>query len=167
MTYHVFDDALPTDHGLLPVLDVPSKLNTWIPRSEIPLVLKPLVANAEKIFDLTDATGFEIWTHNQTRADWHVDKDEASFISKKRLSFPICSIVYYVQVKNLFGGELYFQDGSRILPKVNRQIIFSPGLYHRVSAYQGSRTSLLLNPWKEQPPGLEINEQLIKELQQI
>jgi hypothetical protein len=166
MSYFVFDDVLPMDHGLMKVVDGPSKLNSWIPKQEIPLVLGPLVKNAEKVFDLSGAAGFELWTHNHTRPDWHFDKDEESYVAKKKLSFPICSMVYYVHIENVFGGELYFKDGTRILPKANRQIIFSPGLYHRVSAYQGSRISLLLNPWKEQPSGLATDETLLQQLQE-
>ena len=33
------------------------------------------------------------------------------------------------------------------MPKENRLVIFSPGLYHGVEQFKGVRTSINVNPW--------------------
>ena len=164
MSYLILDDVLP-DHGPLTTwLTQPSLTSTWIPKADLPKVFEPLARNAEKLFDLSEATGFEFWTHNNTYPDWHYDKDETAF-ARRKLLFPICSLVFYAHVEKLNGGELYFQDGTRVLPKSNRQVLFSPGLFHRVSAYHGTRVTMLLNPWKTKPEAITTDHELIKQLQ--
>jgi hypothetical protein len=166
MSYHILDEVLQ-DHGPLTTwLSQPSLTSTWIPKADLPNVFRPLALNAEKLFDLSEATGYEFWTHNNTYPNWHYDKDEQAYV-KGRLLFPICSMVYYAKVQSLNGGELYFQDGTRVLPKSNRQVLFSPGLYHRVSAYHGTRVTMLLNPWKVKPEAVKIDEELIKQLKEL
>ena len=60
--------------------------------------------------------------------------------------FPLCSMVYYVMVDNLRGGKLHIED-EVITPKTNRLVIFSPGKYHCVEPFIGSRTTYCINPW--------------------
>lgn len=167
MSYHILDNAHPSPEGLVEWLKQPSITSIWIPLEEIPLVFGPLIKNAEKLFDLSATKGFEFWTHHHTRPDWHFDKDEEAFKAQRRLFMPLCSMVYYAHVENLFGGELYFKDGTRLLPQNNRQVVFSPGLFHRVSAYHGTRTTMLLNPWAEKPQAVHENKELLKELQNL
>ena len=60
--------------------------------------------------------------------------------------FPLCSMVYYVQVEDLRGGKLHIEDDV-ITAKTNRLVIFSPGKYHCVEPFLGKRTTYCLNPW--------------------
>lgn len=97
-------------------------------------------------FDLSSMVGCEIWSHHTTRPDWHFDKDENSNEKTGELIFPICSIVFYPFIKNLVGGRL-LTGTEQILPKTNRLIAFSPGIYHTVEPFQGERLSIAINPW--------------------
>jgi hypothetical protein len=96
-------------------------------------------------FDLRSVVGYEMW-RNASNPGWHVDKDEKLFSTTKRLDFPLCSAVYYATIENLVGGEFYTDD-MRCLPKTNRLILFSPGIYHGVSPFAGTRIAVSLNPW--------------------
>lgn len=167
MSYFVFDQPISNPGPLTEWLEQPSINSVWIPKDDLPEVFTPLVTNAKKLFDLKDVVGFEFWTHNQTRPDWHFDKDEYAYKQQRRLILPLCSMVYYAKVENLYGGELYFKDGTRILPKTNRQIVFGPALFHKVSAYHGTRVTMLLNPWATKPQAITEDKQLIQQLKGI
>ena len=97
-------------------------------------------------FDLENIAGYEMW-RNKTSPGWHVDKDEKLFRKQKQLVFPQCSAVYYARIENMNGGEFYTED-ARCFPRTNRLILFSPGLYHGVSASTGTRVAISINPWK-------------------
>tara|TARA_R100001460_G_scaffold24949_4_gene50112 strand:- start:791 stop:1270 length:480 start_codon:yes stop_codon:yes gene_type:complete len=101
---------------------------------------------ANQYLDLTSCIGYEFWTQNNTKpVDWHYDKDER--LSKDNVfSFPLCSIVYYLVVENLKGGQLLIEDDI-ITPRTDRMVIFSPGKLHTVQSFEGNRVSLLINPW--------------------
>mgnify|MGYP003386055229 CR=1 FL=1 len=96
-------------------------------------------------FDLRSVIGYEMW-RNATNPGWHVDKDEKLFHTTERLDFPLCSAVYYATIEQLVGGEFYTDD-MRCLPRANRLIMFSPGVYHGVSPFVGTRIAVSLNPW--------------------
>ncbi len=96
-------------------------------------------------FDLGSIAGYEMW-RNDTNPGWHVDKDELMFEARKEYAFPQCSAVYYAQVGRMAGGE-FFTDDLRYFPRPNRLVMFSPGLFHGVSAYAGERFAVSLNPW--------------------
>ena len=101
---------------------------------------------ARKYFNLDQCVGYECWSQtNSAPTDWHYDKDE-DLAAKGTLSFPLCSMVYYVHVDKLQGGQLHLENDI-ITPKKNRLVIFSTGIYHGVSPYQGERVSFLVNPW--------------------
>ena len=103
------------------------------------------VANA--YFDLSKCIGYEFWTHNDTiPKTWHLDKVEQLKLKQGITRFPLCSMVYYVMVDNLRGGKLHIED-EIITPKTNRLVIFSPGKYHCVEPFIGSRTTYCVNPW--------------------
>lgn len=92
--------------------------------------------------------GYEYWTHVSTRPnDTHQDKDEVAYLKHGISRFPMFSTVFYLEVKNLFGGELVFEDGIEITPKVNRLVIFNKGLEHSVRSFDGHRVSIAVNPW--------------------
>jgi hypothetical protein len=107
-----------------------------------------LLSEASNYYDLSSCIGYEFWTHNNTRPpEWHYDKDEVLYYNTKIFSFPICSIVFYPIIKNLVNGNLIIENKT-ITPIENRLVIFSHGLYHRVEHFSGTRSSLLVNPWK-------------------
>lgn len=100
---------------------------------------------AGQYFDLTDAIGYEFWDKRED-VGWHYDKDEDLLQKEDKLTFPICSTVYYLKVDKVIGGQLAI-EGDLIRPKTNRLVMFSPGKYHKVNRYKGKRVSLLINPW--------------------
>ena len=104
---------------------------------------------AKKYYDLSTAVGYELWTNGNKLAR-HQDKDETLMMKTGQLSFPLCSLVYYLEVFDLEGGELILESGLVIKPKTNRLVIFPPAIFHRVNPYKGKRVSLLLNPWDHQ-----------------
>ena len=105
-----------------------------------------LINLAGKYVDLSSCVGYEFWTRFNTKPpDWHQDKDE-KLADEGILKFPLCSIVYYSSVKNLFGGQLLIEDDI-ITPKTNRMVIFAAGACHCVKDFSGHRVSMLINPW--------------------
>ena len=117
---------------------------TWYDLGASPVHEKILAICAQH-FDLASVVGYEMW-RNDTNPGWHVDKDEKLFIQRKELVYPQCSAVYYVQAEEVSGGE-FFTDDVRFFPRTNRLVLFSPGLYHGVAAYTGTRMAVSLNPW--------------------
>ncbi len=102
---------------------------------------------AVSFFDLSTCKGYEFWSHNNTRpGDWHIDQDEQLSNITGQTRFPLCSMVYYVKVENMKGGNLHIEDDI-ITPKSNRLVIFSPKLNHFVEPFRGDRISLCVNPW--------------------
>ena len=97
--------------------------------------------------DLSDTIGYEFWSHNDGKLEWHQDKDENLCFKEDKLEFPTCSTVYYSEVSKLRGGELLLGNDMVIIPKPNRLVIFQPGIYHTVKPYKGKRVSLNVNPW--------------------
>tara|TARA_B100000902_G_C27006631_1_gene762564 strand:- start:198 stop:707 length:510 start_codon:yes stop_codon:yes gene_type:complete len=96
----------------------------------------------------SDVLGYEYWTHVNTKPnDTHQDKDEVAYLKHGISRFPLFSTVFYLEIKDLFGGELVFEDGVEIIPKVNRLVIFKKGLEHRVRSFNGHRVSIAVNPW--------------------
>ena len=86
--------------------------------------------------------------------------------------FPLCSIVYYLQIEDLVNGELRISHNDEIqlnstntlyeevranrldhkiddiiIPKTNRAVMFSPGKFHTVNEFTGKRISMIINPW--------------------
>jgi hypothetical protein len=106
-----------------------------------------MIGVANQFINLDSCVGYEFWTQKNTRpSKWHQDKDEQLNGNESILSFPLCSMVYYLIVENLEGGQLHVEDDI-ITPKTNRLVIFSPGKYHYVQPYTGTRISMLVNPW--------------------
>ena len=114
--------------------------------------IRKLLHLASKYIDLSKVVGYEAWTHNNTIPigdnddGWHKDRDELSYHVRKIFRFPVCSIVFYTEIKDLQGGELIVED-TIITPKENRVVIFGPGLIHKVNEFEGQRVSLSINPW--------------------
>lgn len=111
-----------------------------------------LINRASTYYDISRLRGYEVWTHHNTKpagdldGGSHYDKDEYRWANNKVLSFPVCSLVFYLQAENVVNGELIVKDIS-IKPKRNRLVIFGPGNKHRVKDFQGNRFSVNINPW--------------------
>lgn len=108
-----------------------------------------LLKEAGKYFDLASMVGSEYWAHYGTRPDWHVDKDEKLNEETGETRCPICSIVYYADIK-VEGGN-FVTETVTVRPITNRALIFSPNLLHRVEPYTGTRLSVAVNPWSYKP----------------
>ena len=87
-----------------------------------------LAHKASSYYDIQQLKGMEMWTHLNTRPQgdmaggWHYDKDEHRWATNKILSFPVCSLVYYTKVENLYGGRLLFRD-VKITPSILTKIV--------------------------------------------
>jgi hypothetical protein len=107
-----------------------------------------ILRHAGKYFNLTQMTGYDHWTHTNTRPmQWHYDKDESAYLKMRLKRYPVCSTVFYLEIENLENGKLQFGNGVEIEPLANRLVVFSPGLYHGVEEFTGTRTSININPW--------------------
>ena len=90
--------------------------------------------------------------------DWHIDKDELEGRRSGRLLLPLLSTVFYPHV-SCAGVELLVADSPPIengyqgpLPTfrsvisiplvVNRLVLFSPGILHRINPFEGERYSV-------------------------
>lgn len=114
--------------------------------------LSQILKAASRAFDLSGMAGIEQWSHYGTKPDWHVDKDEALHKRTGKLACPICSIVFYADVDNLFGGSFMTREMT-VTPKTNRLVVFGPNVLHGVEAYHGTRMSVAVNPWAKKPEG--------------
>ena len=126
---------------------------------EAPEVAKSILGKASNYFDLSEMKYYEAWTHENTiPGGMHYDKDELLY-AEGELKFPLCSTVFYPNVsKDIEGGRLLFHDeGVIVEPRFNRLVIFSPGLLHGVEPFRGKRTSININPWKDEIHGWTPN----------
>ena len=120
---------------------------------------KRLIDEAADYFPIGGIYGYETWTHKNTRPDsdyhnnWHYDKDEVRWDRNHRLSFPMFTIVYYLKIDNLKGGEIKLETGITVEPKQNRMIIFGQAIKHRVNVFAGERHSIIINPWARKLEG--------------
>ena len=157
MKLAVFDQVMPLQklEKLNEVLPKVGFTHYSVPKDKMPSVFFPLIDNVSKFLDISSYTNAEIWGHVRPNTQWHFDIDEHlyQFHSKKR--YPLASIVFYSYVYQLVGGELYLKEGLRVCPVMNRQVIFSPKVFHKVNEFYGKRYSVLLNLWDEPAPILE------------
>jgi len=113
------------------------------------------------------ATGAEWWCNTNNHLDWHIDKDEVSYRENGRYSLPLLSTVFYPHV-SCAGGELlvadnppvtqeqtgpppHFRSVISVPPVLNRLVIFSPGILHRINPLEGERYSVAVNLWSHEP----------------
>jgi hypothetical protein len=132
-----------------------------------------LINLAGTYYNLSTCGGYEFWIHEHTKPPtWHIDNDERRRNENNVMIFPICSIVYYLQVENLIGGELKISHNNNvrlnstnafyeevrnnyldnksddvIVPKTNRIVMFPAGMFHAVNSFAGNRISMVINPW--------------------
>jgi len=123
--------------------------DTWYSRDELGPG-KVLVDIAEKYFDISDYIGCEMHLNHHTPYR-HYDKDELLWNTHKKLSFPLCGIVWYNHI-DMEGGEIIFPE-ERVLikPKTNRIVLFRGDLLHDGIQFSGVRMSVGINPWNRVP----------------
>ena len=111
--------------------------------------------------------GVEWWCNTNNDLDWHIDKDELEGKLSGRYVLPLLSTVFYPHV-SCAGGELLVADNPPISngyegpmptfrsvisipPVVNRLVLFSPGILHRINPFEGERYSVAVNIWPQPP----------------
>ena len=111
--------------------------------------------------------GVEWWCNTNNDLDWHIDKDELEGRRSGRFLLPLVSTVFYPHVR-CAGGELLVADNPpiengyqgplptfrsviSIPPVVNRLVLFSPGILHRINPFEGERYSVAVNIWEQAP----------------
>ena len=111
--------------------------------------------------------GVEWWCNTNNDLDWHIDKDELEGQRSGRFLLPLLSTVFYPHV-SCAGGELLVADNPpiengyqgplptfrsviSIPPVVNRLVLFSPGILHRINPFEGERYSVAVNIWEQAP----------------
>ena len=121
----------------------------WEEQHEHKAMCRTILERASQYENIpSDVLGYEYWTHVNTKPnDMHQDKDEVAYLKHGISRFPLFSTVFYLEIENLYGGELVFEDGIEIVPKSNRLVIFKKGLEHRVRSFDGHRVSIAVNPW--------------------
>ena len=120
----------------------------------------PLLKITSKYFPLKWNYRYELWKHPSNDYDigrdlgWHLDKDEELREKKGILDVPLFGLIYYPFVSNLKGGQLHLEDGTIIVPRANRMVLFSTGtIQHMVHKYEGHRYSVLINIWNKKNLG--------------
>ena len=110
-----------------------------------------------------NAVGVEWWCNTNNDLDWHIDKDEALAVESGQYKLPMLSTVFYPHSR-CAGGELLIADSQpaqvgspvglppfrsviSVPPIVNRLVIFSAGVLHRINPFEGERYSLAVNVW--------------------
>lgn len=110
-----------------------------------------------------DHIGVEWWCNTNNDLDWHIDKDETTAARHGRHDLPLLSTVFYPHIQ-CAGGELLVSDNTPIQPGspvvrpefrsvisipplVNRLVLFSPGILHRINPFEGERFSVAVNVW--------------------
>ena len=111
--------------------------------------------------------GAEWWCNTNNDLDWHIDKDELEGRRSGRFLLQLLSTVFYPHV-SCAGGELLVADNPpiengyqgplptfrsviSIPPVVNRLVLFSPGILHRINPFEGERYSVAVNIWEQAP----------------
>ena len=113
-------------------------------------ICNELLEWASFYYSLDNCTEYEVWHGSTTMdaaMDEHIDKDEHHYVKSGQNIHPICSIVYYLEIENLEGGELVSPGNWSVVPKTNRAVIFGPGVAHKVNWFTGTRFAVLVNPW--------------------
>jgi hypothetical protein len=146
------DDARESVVGYFSQSDVVRTLQWADAGWDVDSPMAQIVAKVSKFFDLSKMVGCEYWAHYGTRPEWHVDKDEELMRRAGELAMPLCSIVYYADVQNLVGGQ-FMTKTEMVTPVTNRILAFSPGVFHGVADYSGTRLSVAVNPWAQKPEG--------------
>ena len=89
---------------------------------------------------------------SMTKSEWFFYLSLASVVISILiwLEVPLFGLIYYPLIDpSLKGGELLFKDGTTIMPRSNRMVLFSTGtIFHKVAEYDdGQRLSFIVNIW--------------------
>ena len=165
-SYTIFDNALPfVDRASLYNNFFSTKWNVrgvWIDKNDIEKInpLYKLMILAGKVFDFSEFSGVEVWTHNLTAVHFHYDKDEYVFETSGQYILPMCSLIYYLDIDlpdlNIenFKDSLHSPD-VMIVPKDNRLVIMAPGIIHGSNrGRDGIRRLIGIAPWVNKPESL-------------
>lgn len=123
--------------------------NRWIDLADVDkqdFPLRKILDVAAWNFDLSTLAGAECWAHHGFATARHVDKDEQIWTDEGKVVTPLCSIIYYAEIKNLVGGRL-FTNYKHVTPKTNRLVMFTRGMSHEVERFTGTRNIIAINPW--------------------
>ena len=147
----ILDNALST----IPVVALHEKVLYFAKgeEQENSSLANSLLEIASQYYDLSNCVGYEMWCHerNFKRSAYHIEKDEIAYEKYGEIRTPICSLTYYLDVKNLEGGRLVFPSkATPIIPETNKLVIFDKKVAHKVEQWTGSRVSIMINPWAEE-----------------
>ena len=107
----------------------------------------PILNIVRDYWDLSDVVAYEMWQQlNDRPGHWYYDRDELC-VNMGINKYPVMTSVYYLDVHDVVGGRLFFEDDSHIEPVQNRLVMFGPAVEHYVERYSGHRHSIIINPW--------------------
>lgn len=125
-----------------------------IAKKDVPAVFLKLIE-----FQPVEYKNVEWWYNSDADTiTRHNDCDGGLFAYTGVKRFPEMTYVYYKTTDLEYGGDLvlFKEEGSddileKISPVRNSLVIFDAKFEHVVEPYEGSRVSLVLNPWKTRP----------------
>lgn len=154
--YRVIENFFtPTELQILKLESVKCAARTQITYSQYfrELHLKALTAVADFLDEPhLDPLLVEEWSFHSDYTPLpaiHQDKDEELFTTTGELSFPLCSCVLYLNIKDLEGGKLVIGEDT-VVPQTGMLVLLAPEVWHEVEAItSGVRHSINYNFWNE------------------
>ena len=154
----ILDDVLSKDEldklneGIIKKISNNNLFNRYLRKWNGIKFCHPLLKIMSKYFPLKWHYRYELWTHKagQIIPNWHVDRDENLYANTGIVDTTLFGLIYYPLIDpSLKGGELLFKDGTTIMPRSNRMVLFSTGtIFHKVAEYDdGQRLSFIVNIW--------------------
>jgi len=122
-------------------------------------VVDILINKARTVFDLTACQYYEMWS-NDHALTMHIDMEPTAWRREQQVITPMCTLVYYPEIKLESGGK-FLTDDVELVPVENSMVIFSPGVYHGVEPFVGTRLSLAINPI-DRPFTIQSDHDLLK-----
>lgn len=152
--YRVIENFLtPTELQILKLESVKCATSTQVVYGDLfrELHLKALCAVADFLDDPElEPMLVEEWSFHSDYTllpTIHQDKDEGLFTATGELSFPICSCVLYLNIKDLEGGRLVIGENT-VVPQTGMLVLLAPEIWHEVEAItSGVRHSMNYNFW--------------------
>jgi len=159
----ILDDVLSKDElenlneGIDTKVSSDHRLNKYLREWGDVKFAHPLLKIMSEYVLLKSYYNYELWKYESgiyNPPPWHLDKDEELYDKTGILDVPLFGLIYYPLIESLQGGELILEDGTVIIPRSNRMVLFSTGtIQHMVSSYQGYRKSFLINIWDKKNLG--------------
>lgn len=148
----IIENAIPLFYLKCALVEQSSRFleSFWFDAPFTAVYHKKLLEYAEDFTDVSNVIGAEEWSHNPSLGslpEGHYDKDEDLYERTGELLYPVCSCIWYLNVKNLVGGNLIV-EGKEIVPKTNKLVLLKPRTWHDISEYKrGTRVGLYVNFW--------------------